>query len=157
MKKLSDDRNGTEVFAQRTLINLEFITVSATNNENLHPVTQAILALLGIVVFPWETSALDMVKKRPLPLLNSGGWPKWSMKGVRRVVILGDLIEVLRNAIAHGNIEFDSDSKIPSDVVVSFTNIPKGKKEADWVGTITGDNLIKFCRCFSEAIQKEVL
>ncbi len=156
MKSLSHNRNGTGIFASRTQKNLEHIANSAMNGEDVHPVTQAILALLGIVVFPWETSAFDIVKKRKLPLLSANGWPKWKMSGPRRIVELGDLIEVLRNAIAHGNIEFDSDSRSPADVTISFTNIPEGKTKSDWVGTITGDQLIEFCRCFSSAIQDQV-
>ncbi|MEK6324199.1 MAG: hypothetical protein AABN33_21385 [Acidobacteriota bacterium] len=155
MKRLANDRNGTEIFARRTRKNLEYIAKSRMNGEDVHPVTQAILALLGIVVFPWETSAFDIVKKRKLPALSADGWPKWNLSGVRRVIELGDLIEVLRHAIAHGNIEFSSDSGNPADVTISFTNIPRGQKESDWVGTITGDQLIEFCRCFSSAIQGE--
>jgi hypothetical protein len=155
MKCLSHDRNGTEMFALRTQKNLEHIKNSAMNNEDVHPVTQAILGLLGIVVFPWETSAFDIVKKRKLHCLSTTGWPKWKMSGDRRVIELGELIYVLRNAVAHGNIEFDSDSRRPVDVTISFTNIPKGKKKSDWVGTITGDQLIEFCRCFSSAIQDQ--
>ncbi len=156
MKSLSHDRNGTEIFALRTQKNLEHIANSAMNGVDVHPVTQAILALLGIVVFPWETSAFDNVKKRKLPLLTANGWPKWKMRGARRIIELGDLIGVLRNAIAHGSIEFDKDSRCPADVTISFTNIPKGKKKSDWVGAITGDQLIEFCRCFSFAIQDQV-
>ena len=156
MKRLSRNRNGTEIFASRTQKNLEHIANSAMNGEDVHPVTQAILALLGIVVFPWETSAFEIVKKRKLPLLSANGWPKWKMSGPRRVIELGELIHVLRNAIAHGNIEFDSDSRTPADVTISFTNIPEGKTRSDWVGTIPGDQLIGFCLCFSSAIRAQV-
>ena len=156
MKRLSHNRNGTEIFALRSRKNLEYITNSAINGEDVHPVTQAILALLGIVVFPWETSAFDIVKKHKLPVLSGNGWPKWKMSGVRRVIELGDLIEVLRHAIAHGNIEFDSDSSSPAEVTISFTNIPRGKKDSDWVGSITGDQLIEFCRRFSSAMKEQV-
>ncbi|MEW6210195.1 MAG: HEPN family nuclease, partial [Acidobacteriota bacterium] len=123
MKELSHNRNGTEVFAHRTQKNLEYIATSAINGEDVHPVTQAILALLGIVVFPWEKSAFDIVKKRKLPLLSANGWPKWKMSGTRRVINLEELIKVLRHSVAHGNIEFDSDSRNPADVTISFTNI----------------------------------
>ena len=156
MRSLSHNRNGTQIFAWRTQKNLEHISNSAMKSEDVHPVTQAILALLGIAVFPWETSAFDIVKKSKLPALSANGWPKWKMSGTRRVIELGDLIEVLRHAIAHGNIEFDSDSRSPAEVTISFTNIPKGKTESDWVGIITGDQLIEFCRCFSSAIQDQV-
>ncbi len=156
MKKLSHDRNGTEIFALRAQKNLEHIITSEINGEDVHPVTQTIMALLGIIVFPWEKSAFDIVKKSKLPILSINGWPKWNMSGDRRVLDLGDLIKVLRNAIAHGNIEFDSDSKKPADVTITFTNIPEGKKESDWVGTINCNQLIEFCRCFTSAIADQV-
>lgn len=72
----------------------------------MHPVTQAILALLGIIVFPWETSAFDLVKRQKLPVLYADGWPRWAMTGQKRIVELGKLIPVLRHAVAHGRIEF---------------------------------------------------
>lgn len=156
MNRLSNDRCGTEIFAKRTQKNLEYIANAQINDEDVHPVTQVILSMLGIVIFPWETSAFDIVKKRKIPVLSAEGWPKWKMNGAKRVIELHDLIKVLRNAIAHGNIEFDSDSRSPADVTISFTNIPKGKTESDWVGTITGDQLIEFCRRFSSAIQDQV-
>jgi hypothetical protein len=156
MQRLSRDRNGTSIFAWHTQKNLDFITTCAAKGDDVHPVTQAVLALLGIVVFPWETSAFDMVKKRKLPVLSADGWPKWTMSGSRRVLELGELIHVLRNAIAHGRIEFDSDSRDPASVTVSFANLPDGHDEPDWVGRISGDQLIEFCRCFSSAIRAEV-
>ena len=156
MKRISHDRNGTAIFASRAQKNLDFIAARAAQREDVHPVTQAVLALLGIVVFPWETSAFNIVKKRKLPVLRAEGWPNWTMIGTRRVIELGQLIHVLRNAIAHGRIEFDSDSRNPSEVRISFVNVPEGHTAADWTGTISGDQLIEFCRCFSSAIRAQV-
>ena len=53
MKRLFHNRNGTEVFALRTQKNLEHIAKAAMSGEDVHPVTQAITSLLGVVVFPW--------------------------------------------------------------------------------------------------------
>ena len=53
MKRLSDNRNGTEVFALRTRKNLEHIAKAEMSGEDVDPVTQAITSLRGIVVFPW--------------------------------------------------------------------------------------------------------
>lgn len=156
MKRISHDRNGTAIFAWRAQKNLDFIAACATQEEDVHPVTQAVLALLGIVVFPWETSAFNIVKKRKLPVLSEEGWPNWTMIGTRRVIELGQLIHVLRNAIAHGRIEFDSDSRNPPEVRISFVNVPEGHTEADWTGTIAGDHLIEFCRRFSSEIRAQV-
>lgn len=118
--------------------------------------TQGVSALLGIVVFPWETSAFDIVKKRKLPVLSANGWPRWEMSGTRRVIELGELIHVLRNSIAHGAIEFDSDARDPAEVTITFTNTPEGSSGPDWVGNISGDQLIEFCRCFTGAIRDAV-
>jgi len=156
MKRISHDRNGTRIFAERAQKNLNFIASCAAEGSDVHPVTQAVLALLGIVVFPWEISAFDVIKKRKLPVLSTQGWPKWTMSGSRRILEVGDLIHVLRNAIAHGRIDFDSDSRDPARVSITFANIPEGKSEPDWLGTISGDQLIEFCRCFSSALQEEV-
>lgn len=156
MNRLSNDRNGTTIFASRTQKNLDFIWRHAQDGEDVHPVTQAILALLGIVVFPWETSAFNHLKSKNLPVLATQGWPNWRMAGSRRVVSMNDLIHVLRNAIAHGSIEFDSDSRDPSSVTISFINVPEGADASDWVGTIMGDQLIEFCACFSAAIEDAV-
>jgi hypothetical protein len=156
MNRLSNDRNGTTIFASRARKNLDFIVAHAETGGDVHPVTQAVSALLGIVVFPWEISAFDHMKKEKLPILTTRGWPKWNMAGTRRVIDLKELIHLLRNSISHGSIEFDSDSKDPAQVTISFANIPDGAEEADWVGTIKADQLVEFCRCFSTAIEAAV-
>ena len=156
MNVISRDRNGTAIFAERSQRNLDYITICATNDHDVHPVTQAVLSLLGIVVFPWETSAFDIVKTRKLPVLTANGWPHWEMYGPKRVIDLRDLVHVLRNAIAHGKIEFDSDSRDPSAVTITFSNLPEGTSEPNWIGRITGNQLIEFCRCFSSAIRHQV-
>jgi hypothetical protein len=156
MRRLSWDRNGTSIFAERAQKNLDFIALRAAEGDDVHPVTQAVLALLGIVVFPWETSAFDIVKRRKLPMLYATGWPKWEMAGSRRVNELGELIKLLRNAVSHGNIEFNSDSRVLDEVIISFKNIPVSGTEADWVGTVRADQLIKFCRLFTSEILAQV-
>lgn len=153
MNKLSNDRNGTSIFAERTQKNLEHIAIAAMEGEDVHPVTQAVTALLGIVMFPWELSAFDMIKKKKLPQLIADGWPEWKMEGRRRVIEVKDLIHVLRNSIAHGKIEFDSDSRKPEEVQILFTNTPENAKEPDWKGSIKGDQLIEFCKMFSTSIK----
>jgi hypothetical protein len=156
MDLCTPDRNRTDIFAQRTLKNLDFIVRCASEGSDVHVVTQAISALLGIVVFPWETDAFDRVEKKELVILYAKGWPKWDMGGPRKIITLGDLIEVLRHAACHSGIGFDSDSRDPSEVTVSFKNVPPRTKVIDWTGTITGDRLIEFCRLFSSAMRDAV-
>jgi hypothetical protein len=140
------DRNQSLEFARRTMRNLDFI-IEAQDKNSVHVVTQSIMSLLGLVVFPWERSAIDAVKKKKLPILSSQGWPKWDMTG-KNVVNLGNLIKRLRDSVAHGKVEFDSDSPEPAEVVVKFSTAPKRQTTADWSGQIRGDHLIQFCRKF---------
>jgi hypothetical protein len=92
--------------------NLQFI-LDVGGGADVHPVTQTISALLGIVVFPWEKSAFHAVKKKRLAVARSEGWPAWTMSGPRidsnKVKTIGNLLELLRNSVAHGKVTFDSD------------------------------------------------
>src|ERR1700694_767057 len=111
-------RNESTEFARRTLKNLRFVLDAQQNGKDVHAVTQAVGSLLGIIVFPWEDSAIDAVKNMKLPQLISTGWPKWEMTG-RRVIKLGTLVELLRHSVAHKNITFATDSKNPDTVVIT--------------------------------------
>ena len=146
-------RNGSGEFARRSMKNLDFILAAAESDGDVHPVTQIVGALLGIVVFPWAKHALNAVKKKQIAEATSEGWPVWQMSGSRvdssQVKRVGDLIELVRHSIAHGHVAFDSDSKQPSEVTVTFENYPKGSNKADWKGSIRADALARFCRNFS--------
>ena len=138
------------MFASRVQKNLDFIAVAGTHGQDVHPVTQVVTALLGVVVFPWEHSALGAIKREKLPGLEADhGWPKWTMQGPRRVFDVGQLIHVLRNCVAHGSIQFSSDSRNPADVDIVFS-------QEGWTGTIRADRLIEFCRCFTSAMKNRV-
>jgi hypothetical protein len=150
MDTISDNRNGTAIFAFRTQKNLDFVVAAAEAGADIHPVTQAVLSLLAIIVFPWEHDAFNDVKRSKLALLAAAeGWPRWRMNGSRRVVELEDLVHVLRNSVAHGRIQFDSDSRVPSAVMIHF-------EEDNWRGSINAGQLIEFCRCFMKTMKNHV-
>jgi hypothetical protein len=52
MIRLSGDRNGTSVFAERAQKNLDFIAKCAAEEVDVHPVTQAVLALVVFRINP---------------------------------------------------------------------------------------------------------
>ncbi len=149
-------RNGTGEFARRSMKNLDFVLGARKSRSDVHPVTQIIATLLEIVVFPWEKNAFNKVKNKRLAVARSEGWPTWQMTGSRfdsnKVKNVGDLIRLLRHSIAHGNVTFDSDSKQPSEVTVTFENYPNGSYRPNWRGAIQADNLAFFCRKFSEFV-----
>ena len=137
--------------------NLDFV-VKAHAHADVHPVTQTVGALLGIVVFPWERNALSAVKRKRLAVATTQGWPAWQMNGAlidaNKVKNVGHLIEQVRNAVAHGKVSFDSDSKDLENVTVVFESYDGGTLK--WRGVIRADRLADFCRQFSACVADHV-
>jgi hypothetical protein len=152
-------RNGTGEFARRSMKNLDFV-VNARERADVHPVTQTVGALLGIVVFPWERSALSAVKKTRLAVVTTQGWPAWQMNGplidANKIKNLGHLIEQVRNSVAHGKVTFDSDSNDLEKVTVTFESYSKDGGTMKWWGIIRADHLADFCRKFSACVADHV-
>jgi HEPN pEK499 p136 len=153
-------RNGTGEFARRSMKNLDFVLTNAETGADVHPVTQTVGSLLGIIVFPWERSALFAVKKKRLAVAATEGWPSWQMTGTlvdaNKVKNVGQLIKLVRNSVAHGKVTFDSDSKHLTEVTVTFENYPRGSSKMNWRGVIRADHLASFCRKFSEYVADHV-
>lgn len=151
-------RGETEGFAQRTRKNLDFI-ISAHQHENadVHVVTQAVLSLLGIVVFPFERLLADGLWYNPnLEDLESQGWPRWRYASGSKVpTSLWQLVRHLRNATAHSNIAFSSDSRYLHEVEITFVNKPPHGKWR-WEASIQGDQLVEFCRRFLKNMEGAV-
>ncbi len=70
-------RNDTLEFARRTRQNLEYIQRAYDKGEDVHPVTQLTVSLLGLVVFLKEKNFVNHIKKRTIEELTKDGWPKW--------------------------------------------------------------------------------
>mgnify|MGYP001590962275 CR=1 FL=1 len=148
-------RNGTGEFALRSMKNLDFV-VNAQAGADVHPVTQTVGALLGIIVFPWERNALLAVKKKRLAVAAAEGWPAWKMTGplvdADKIKALGNLIEQVRHSVAHGKVTFDSDSKELEKVTVTFESYTRDGNTMKWRGVIRADQLASFCRKFSACV-----
>ena len=69
------------------------------------------------------------------------------------VKTIGDLIEQLRHAVAHGHVHFDSDSRLLTDVTITFENRQARDRPAEWTGEIGADDLAEFCAAFSAFIE----
>ena len=156
MLEAFEGRNGSGAFAHRSIKNLDFILAAAKHSHDVHPVTQTVSAMLAIIVFPWQRGALVAVKNKRLPIAVMEGWPPFRMSGPRidanDVKSIGDLITQLRHAVAHGHVYFDSDSRVPSDVTITFENRPSQHEPPEWTGEIRADHLAEFCRTFSAFI-----
>jgi hypothetical protein len=150
MNTYSNDRNGTATFAARTQRNLDFIVEAARRGSNeVHPITQTVGSLLGILVFPWQFDAFQTIKRTRLPILYSKGWPRWQVTSQNNTPSLGDFLDKLRNCIAHGDFGFSCDSPVLEEVTITFS-------EADWSAEIRADKLVEFCRLFTREIADRV-
>lgn len=147
-----DSRKKQLGFATRTQKNLEFVMAAASDGADVHPVTQMTNSLLGLIVFPWESDIRTRIRKSYLAELTD--WPKWStIEGTART--LRDLLDHLRNAIAHGNITYSSESKDMDDVHIEFTNKAKNGSTL-WKGRVVAADLRRFCLCFTKLVEDTI-
>lgn len=143
---LLPSRNDILGFAERTRRNLDFIRAAhEEGGRDVHVVTQAVLSLLGIVVFPYEQYFKYMQLDHKLRELEVEGWPRWSQTGWA-ATSLQHLLRRLRNATAHSNIYFDSDSDRPADVRMVFRCAFENGQT--WEGEISAPALLEFCEHF---------
>lgn len=96
---------------RRSMANLAFVEERQTP-KGPYAVTQLINTFLGALVHPWEAMRDDL-KQLPLDVAAAHGWPKvekeWPDDADPKS--LGDLLRLLRNGMAHGNIEFLPDKR----------------------------------------------
>lgn len=148
-------RNESLGFAHRTLKNLRRIEQARTAGEDVHVVTQRVLSLVGVVVFPWAEGVEQSIKTRRLEQLSVERWPKWDVF-LGQSESLGDLLRHLRNAVAHRRLRFSSDSQDPRDVTIEFTDAPSEKAQANWGARIGADDLELFLRRFIQLVDDTI-
>lgn len=147
------DRNDSIEFARRTRQNLEFIL--AAPRDVVHPVTQLTNSLLGMMVFPWEQQLIERLAHKRLEVLSQDGWPKWKIiAGSSKT--LRELSERIRNATAHGNITFSSDSKNLSEVTLQIQDRGESGHDVVWSAQISAVDLAEFLRRLTVLIENEL-
>ncbi len=154
-------RNDSEGFAVRTLKNLEYLEcMRVKERADVHLITQLTISLLGLIVFPWERVFKQRLKNVRLDAL---GWPKWDVwkddKG--DCDTLNRLVCHIRNAVAHGHIEFTSDaysseSRELDKVVFNFNDRPGDTGPWNWCARINGKDLREFCGRFVDEVVNTV-
>jgi hypothetical protein len=89
---------------RRTINNLEFVEQSATTTGPFE-VTQLINSFIGALAHPWEQLKAEL---NDMPLSDAAGWPtiRKELPSDADPDSIGELVRLLRNAIAHGNMEF---------------------------------------------------
>lgn len=150
-------RNNPLGFAGFAWQNFEFIERAAEHrpdNQNLHPVTQLVLSLFGLIVFPHEQGCYEFNQQVremvPESLLE---WSSWNASS--HCERLEQLIENLRHAIAHAGIKFSSPSHKLSEVDVSFCKRDYDTGAIMWTAKIRADRLREFCCNFRATLEQQ--
>lgn len=152
-----ESRNNTFGFASRTLKNLEYIRNAFVNDKaDVHPVTQLVSSLLGLIVVPWERRLEDNVPEVKLEELDNQGWRMWTITLDDKetpTLTLERLIYHIRNAIAHGRFTFTSDSRLLSQVMLEVEDRKGPSENPYWRAEIRGDCLYSFCCRFAQYME----
>jgi hypothetical protein len=139
-----DNRNKPTGLIERAMKNLAAIERLADERGEVHVVTQLVVSLLALIVFPKERMTPAAYRRAfavPLEELERDGWPKWTHLS-DRPTRLWELLEHLRHAISHGKVCFSSEDRQYETVRLTFTN-KYGR--ADWQGEIGARDLREFC------------
>lgn len=122
-----DYQNVVKDFAKRTKHNLKLIEENKSRGEDAYEVTQLINSCLGLLVLP-QQRYMDSIPKTPIDDLIKEGWVIPRATGnFPQIEDLNQLIRYLRNAVAHFNISFISDSENEIDALKVW-NVNRGKK-----------------------------
>ena len=149
-------RNDALGFAQRTRRNLEFLEGAYADGQDVHVVTQLINSLLGLVVMPTERKVLSRMHELHLADLYQHGWPHWQIL-IGSSDTLAELTTKLRNAAAHSNVHFSSDSREPTEVEIEAWNFRrKEDKNPNWRARITAPDLRLFCFRLTDLIEQTI-
>lgn len=147
-----DYQNLVRDFARRTLHNLEVIRKHKKCGVEAYEVTQLINSMLGILVLPKE-HYYERIPTTSLNQLRADGWPDPVLSGeFKAPKHLRDLVRLLRNSIAHFNIEFaTSQGEICGVVLSNKCNCGK----VTWKATLSLDDLEQIIRKFVDLILKD--
>jgi len=96
---------------RRTMVNLAYVERHSAKDGPFE-VTQLINSFLGALAHPWETLKADL-PSISLAEAAAAGWPVPEQQGGRGPPpeSLGELLRLLRNGIAHGNLSFLPDGR----------------------------------------------
>lgn len=150
-----DYDNVVHDFAQRTRENLRFVREAAQRIESephapqVYEVTQLINSMLGLLVFP-QQAFIDAIPETPLNELIAQGWPQIrTTGGFEDIQHLKQLVRLLRNAIAHFNIEFLAPSGRLTGVRVWNRN---KRNETTWQAELSLNDLERITERFTEML-----
>lgn len=96
--------------------------------------------MLGLLVFP-QQRYLDRIPETPIADLANNGWPIPEVVGdYPQVPNLRQLVRMLRNAVAHCNLEFEPG--VGNEIqALTVWNTKPGTRKVTWKARLTVDDL----------------
>lgn len=136
---------------RRTMRNLSFIETHASETGPFE-VTQLINSFMGAMAHPWEQLKTELVSIS-IDDATRQGWPQVSkeMACHQEPQFLGDLIRLIRNAIAHGNITYLPDGK---GHIAALRIKNKNRQRTTWTAIITPADMRRFLECFVQLVEE---
>jgi len=137
---------------RRTMFNLHFIQ-EKRGPTGPYEVTQLINSFLGALAHPWERYG-ERLKHISLRDAEAEGWPRLEKvyKTDKEPKNLGDLIRLIRNGVAHGNIIFHPD---PGGEIRSLHiwNVDPRENKRTWGSVLTIEQMRTFLDKFVETAE----
>ena len=147
-----DYENVVKDFAKRTKHNLSLIQEHHKKGNEAYEVTQLINSCLGLLVLP-QQNFIRSIPETPIDELIDEGWIIPTVDGnYPQVKNLNELMRYMRNAIAHCNIEFISNSE---DQLESIKIWNENRNRIIWKATLGLKELESLLDKFIELILEE--
>jgi HEPN family protein len=139
---------------RRSMANLAFVEAHA-GPEGAYEVTQLVNTFLGALAHPFEAVRDDLMSLS-LAKAEALGWPKIERERPtdNEPESLGDLIRLLRNGFAHGNLEFLSDGRGQIGAVRIWNNDPRKRGARTWGAVLRVHDMRRFLGLFVELIER---
>jgi hypothetical protein len=137
---------------RRTIANLEFVEAYATLNGP-YRTTQLLNSLLGALAYPWEQFYDHPAMKLSVAEAIEQGWPKVNKEraGDLEPDHLSDLVRLLRNGIAHGNVAFRPG---PNGEVAGLRIWNESRGKRNWGTALSTEALRSFLFCFAKLAEQ---
>ena len=137
---------------RRSMANLAFVEAHA-GSKGPYEVTQLINTFLSAFMHPFEAMQHDLMA-RPLQEAAAFGWPtiKKESPSDNEPASLGDLVRLMRNSVAHGNIEFLPDGENQIKALRIWNTRPHGGPR-NWGAIVTVDDMRMLLDHFVELVE----
>lgn len=139
---------------RRTMRNLEFIERHRDLERGPYEVTQLVNSFLGALAHPWERQFDKRLRGWPLDEARKQGWPIPHCQSGNKPRTLGYLLRLVRNAFAHGNLEFHG--PLGGEIrEIEIWNIDPDTGAETWRGRFDVGDLRQFLLCFVRLAEEQ--